>query len=218
MAGGVDHCFHCGYSLADTDGVFGPHAVLVERVTDEAGVLSSSDAARVTAAFRRFEDRFPQLFSMLYCGALPPETGLRQFGFWLLNRAAVCDLEVTRPNEHGALFVIDTHGRAVALVLGYFLECYLDARDCHRVLEAGRRAFLRGQWATGVCRALGELSFQLQRRAAQAVKNPGRFASRTPGAAPEVPKFTRIRDGHVLPGDSAPAPQKRDAGDNPENP
>src|SRR6185369_12527460 len=100
---GEDSCRHCGYSLLVTDEIFGSDAVLLERVTDAAGVLSDGDVAKVDAALKAFESCFPQLFAVVYCGALPQQTGLRQFGFWLLNRAAVCELDVTRPNEHGAL-------------------------------------------------------------------------------------------------------------------
>ncbi|HEX2750724.1 MAG TPA: TPM domain-containing protein [Verrucomicrobiales bacterium] len=193
-----------------TDEVFGPDAVLLNRVTDAAGVLTDGEVMRLDAALREFEARFPQLFAAVYCGALPQQTGLRQFGFWLLNRAAVCELDVTRPNEHGALIVIDTHGRAAAVVLGYFLECYLDERDCQRVLEAGRRDFHRGLWAAGVCAALHEMTARLRRRAAEAAKAPARFAPPKPPVAPATPKFVRIRDGNVhaaKPAAGTPRPQ-----------
>ena len=116
-----------------------PRTEPVERVTDAAGVLSDGDIERIELALAQFERRFPQLFAAVYCGALPQPTSLRQFGFWLLNRAAISELDVTRANDHGAMFVIDTHGRSAALGLGYFLECYLDERDARAVLEAGRR-------------------------------------------------------------------------------
>ena len=179
------------------DEIFGGDAVLLERVTDAAGVLTMTDAERVTAALVEFEARFPQLFAAVYCGALPAQTSLRQFGFWLLNRAAVCDLEATRPNENGALLIIDTHGRAAALVPGYFLECYLDAGDVLRVLEAARRDFHGGLWAAGILAALRELTTRLRRRAAEAAKSPERFAPPRPPAVPAAPQFVRIREGHT---------------------
>jgi uncharacterized membrane protein YgcG len=192
-----DSCRHCGYSLAETDEIFGSDAVLLDRITDAAGVLTDAEMSRLNTALMQFEARFPQLFAVVYCGALPQQTALRQFGFWLLNRAAVCELDVTRPNENGALFIIDTHGRSAALVLGYFLECYLDERDSQRVLEAGRRDFQRGLWSAGICASLAELSVRLRRRAAEAAKSPERFAPPKPPAPPVTPKFTRIREGNV---------------------
>lgn len=182
--------------MAVTDEVFGADPVLLERVTDAAGVLSEGNIERLHLTLDRFEARFPQLFAAVYCGALPPQTSLRQFGFWLLNRAAVSPLEATRPNENGALFVIDTHGRSAALVLGYFLECYLDERDSRAVLEAARRDFHRGLWASGICMALGEMGIRLARRAAEAAKTPGRFAPPRPSVIPEKPSFVRLRRGH----------------------
>lgn len=180
-----------------TDEVFGSDDVLLERVTDAAGVLSEGDIERIELALLQFERRFPQLFAAVYCGALPQQTSLRQFGFWLLNRAAVCDLDVSRANDHGAVFVLDTHGRSAALVPGYFLECYLDERDARAVLEAGRREFHRGQWAAGICRALRELTSRLRRRAAEAAKSPARFAPPRPPVEPATPQFVRLRDGHT---------------------
>ena len=180
-----------------TDEVFGSDDVLIERVTDAAGVLSESDIERIELKLVQFETVFPQLFAIVYCGALPPQTSLRQFGFWLLNRAAVCELEVTRANDHGAIFVIDTHGRSAAFVLGYFLECYLDERDVRAVLEAGRQEFHRGFWAAGVFLCLHELTVRLRRRAAEAAKSPARFAPARPPAGPVPPQFVRLRDGHT---------------------
>ncbi len=197
VAPGGDACLHCGYSLAVTDEVFGADDVLISRVTDAAGVLSEGDIERIELAMKQFEGRFPQLFTAVYCGALPQQTSLRQFGFWLLNRAAVCELEVTRANDHGSMFIIDTHGKSVALILGYFLECYLDERDSRAVLDAGRRDFQRGLWAAGICQSLNELTTRLRRRAAEAAKSPARFAPAKPATEPAPPQFVRLRDGHT---------------------
>jgi uncharacterized membrane protein YgcG len=195
VAHGAECCPHCGYSLAVTDDVFGADPVLLDRVTDAAGVMSDEDRDKVEAALLQFEQRLPQLFAVVYCGALPPQTSLRQFGFWLLNRAAVCELDVTRPNEHGVLFIIDTHGRSAALILGYFLECYLDEPDTRLVLEAARHDFHRGLWAAGIVAALRELTVRLRRRAAEAAKAPSRFAPVKPPAPPAAPQFVRLRKG-----------------------
>lgn len=196
LAPGAGDCPHCGFSLTVMDEVFGDDAVLLDRVTDAAGVLSHIEMERMTTALEQFEQRFPQLFAAVYCSALPPQTSLRQFGFWLLNRAAVCDLEATRPNENGVLFILDTHGRSAALVPGYFLECYLDGNDQQRVLEAARRDFQRSQWAAGIVAALHEMMRRLRRRAAEAGRSPERFAPPQPAALPAAPSFVRIREGH----------------------
>jgi uncharacterized membrane protein YgcG len=204
LAPAEDGCPHCGYTLATMDEVFGGDEVLLDRVTDAADALSQTELENVNAALNKFEQRFPQLFVAIYCGALPQQTSLRQFGFWLLNRAAICDLDATRPNENGALLIIDTHGRSAALVPGYFLECYLDERDAARVLEAGRRDFQRGIWAGGVCRVLEKLTSRLRRRAAEAAKSPERFAPPQPPAIPTQPHFVRIREGHTHAGVAEP--------------
>ncbi len=195
-APGGESCLHCGFSLAVMDEIFGGDAVLLDRVTDAAGVLSRTELECVERGLIDFERRFPQLFAAVYCGALPAQTSLRQFGFWLLNRAAVCELDAMRPNENGLLFVLDVHGRSAALVPGYFLECYLDEADQRRVLQAARRDFQRGRWTAGILSALHTLTRRLRRRAAEASKHPARFAPLKPEAVPSPPEFVRIRDGH----------------------
>lgn len=179
------------------DESFGSDEVLLDRVTDAAGALSHGDMERVTSVLNVFQQRFPQLFVAVYCGALPPQTSLRQFGFWLLNRAAICDLEATRPNENGALLVIDTHGRSAALVPGYFLECYIHGQDAVKVLQAAQRDFQRNLWAAGICAAVAELTVRLRRKAAEAAKFPDRFIPPRPPASPAPPQFVRMRHGHT---------------------
>jgi uncharacterized membrane protein YgcG len=189
------------------DEVFGADSVLFDRVTDAAGVLSDGDVERLDHALDGFERRFPQLFTAVYCGALPQQTSLRQFGFWLLNRAAVCEIDVTRPNENGAIFVIDTHGRSAALVMGYYLECYLDERDARHILEAGRHEFHRGLWASAILAAIEEMTARLRRRAADAAKTPARFAPPRPQLPPAAPQFVRVHGGKKP--DSKPAAHPR---------
>jgi hypothetical protein len=52
--------------------------------------------------------------------------------------------------------VIVSHGRSVALVLRYFLECYPDERDLTRILEAGRRHFYHVEWAAAAADCVKE--------------------------------------------------------------
>ena len=59
----------------------------------------------------RFEARFPQLFVSIYLGAFEELQSLRQFGFWMLNRAAYVDVDLERPNENGILIVVDVNAK-----------------------------------------------------------------------------------------------------------
>ena len=119
---GDECCVHCGFSITVMDEQYGSDAVLLDRVTDAAGVLSEPELDRLNEALVEYERQFPQLFATVYCGALPQQSSLRQFGFWLLNRAAVCDVDATRPNEHGTALVLDIHGRAAFLLHGYLVR------------------------------------------------------------------------------------------------
>ena len=178
------------------DEQYGSDAVLLDRVTDAAGVLSEPELDRLNEALVEYERQFPQLFATVYCGALPQQSSLRQFGFWLLNRAAVCDVDATRPNEHGTALVLDIHGRAAFLLHGYLVECYLSDADNAWILKKGQRAWNQGRWADGILAVLEAMSDRLRKRAAEAAKNPAKFnPDRTP-EEPQPPRFRRIRQGH----------------------
>ena len=114
----------------------------------------------------------------------------------LLNRAAVCEVDATRPNEHGTVLVLDTHGRSAALVHGYLVERYLSEKDNTDILNKGRRAWQRGRWADGLLAALEALTSRLRKRADEAFKHPERFAPGRAQVEPQPPRFRRIRQGH----------------------
>ena len=69
----------------------------------------------------RFEARFPQLFVSIYLGAFEELESLRQFGFWMLNRAAYVDVDLERPNENGILIVVDVNAKNAGITFGYAL-------------------------------------------------------------------------------------------------
>jgi len=68
---------HCGFSQSVADDAFGADSLLVEGVTGAAGVLGPDGAARITAVLLAFERQFPQLFDLVYCGAMLRQLSLR---------------------------------------------------------------------------------------------------------------------------------------------
>ena len=129
-------------------------------LTDQAGIFRRGDRGRVEAAIEAFSRRFPQLFVAVFTGALGEVSQLRQFGLWLLNRAAFEDLPPDKPNEAGILLTIDPDSKAAGIVFGYLLDPYLDEADtssaCGARMPTGWRRVTPRAWFA--CCAISSMS------------------------------------------------------------
>lgn len=145
------------------------------------------------AMMDRFEQRFPQCFFAVHTGSAARRGELRQFGLWLLNRAAFEDIGPERPNEQAVLLCIDPEQRAAGLSWGYGLDPFLRERDTLVMLRRAHAYFVEGRYGEGTRRVIDELARLLARRARQARRDPERF--KKPFAARQGGART-IRDGH----------------------
>jgi uncharacterized membrane protein YgcG len=169
------------------DALFGDDGVILDPLNDNAGILRAKEREGLLQEIAAFEQRFPQLFLSVYVGALPTLASLRLFGFWLLNRATVSCVDVTRPNENGVLLILDVTSRSAAITLGYMVERFVDERDISAVLRLGRPAFTRGQKGRALELVVAGLARVLTERAKQAQRRPEDFQTRvavTPATGP----------------------------------
>lgn len=178
---GAETCPHCGFTLADADQRFGGEEVRIRRLEDAAGLMRSVERKRVEAAMDRFERSFPQLFFAVFTGLPEGRSDLRQFGFWLLNRAAFEDVDVERPNERGILLTIDPDGKAAGMSWGYALDPFLTEEDTFLVMSRAHAYWVEGRFADGVVRSLEQLSLILMKRAGRARRDPESFERRISG-------------------------------------
>lgn len=178
LQNGFGQCPHCGFSLAYLDAQFGEDAVVLERLTDAADCITAEDQQRIEDALDCFESQFPQLFVAIYAGALPEMTDIRQFAFWLLNRATVPSLDNSRPNENGILLVLDLNSMAVSLTLGYFIEPYFSDHELLTLLRQGHTELQAGKYGDAFLKILNDFSKQLKAKGRQkrgkGVANGGR--------------------------------------------
>jgi hypothetical protein len=191
-------CSECGFSLFDQDSQFGGDAVSLDRVTSKCGQMSEAEVASIELALNEFERHFPQLFLAVYNVALPVMASVRQFGFWLLNRAAINSVDITRPNENGALLVIDQTSGQAGLVVGYLLECYFPEPELAEILEAGRRDWGAGRMAAGVLAIIASFSKELKKKSKLAQKSPAKFRPPT-SSTPTKPEFHRLHESNQPP-------------------
>lgn len=189
-------CPHCGFALADADARFGGEEVRLRCLTDAAGLFRRRDRERVENALDKISRRFPQLFVAVYTGSLGEVSNLRQFGFWLLNRAAFEDVPVEKPNEAGILITIDPESKGAGIAFGYMLDPFLEESDTFDCLSRAHAYWLEGRYTEGLIRALAHLERVLKKRARQARRDPERFERKVlpPPMAGDLVK--RIRAGH----------------------
>ena len=161
--------------MKDVDLLFGEDDVRVAALSDTAGALRAKERKEIRLLMNEFEKRFPQLFFAVYIGAFEEVSHLRQFGFWLLNRGAFVDVEVSRPNACGILLSIDVSGKAAGLTYGYSLHPFLDEDDTFTALSVGHPLFLQGQYFKGIEVVMNKLERTLIRRSKRAKKDPARF-------------------------------------------
>lgn len=181
--------------MKDVDLLFGADDVRLAALSDAAGVLRAKERKEVRLLMNEFERRFPQLFFAVYIGAFEEVSHLRQFGFWLLNRGAFVDVEVSRPNACGVLLSIDVSGKAAGLTYGYSLHPFLDEDDTFSALSIGHPYFLQGQYYKGIENVLRKLDRTLARRAKRAKKDPSRYQEELPSEGTGE-LLERIRSRH----------------------
>lgn len=168
-------CPHCGFALADADARFGSTAQPMLRLTDAAGLFRRHERKRIDGILERFGRRFPQLFIAVYTGSGGGGAYLREFGFWLLNRASIEDLPVGMTNASGVLLVVDPAAKAAAISFGYLLDPYLDQDDTFDCLARAHAWWLEGRNTEGVVRVVAQLESVLMRRSRQASRDPDHF-------------------------------------------
>lgn len=136
--------------MADLDEEFGSSEVRMQRLSDLAGVLKRKERHSLKKELRLFEASFPQLFFCAHMEALEPLTNIRQYAFWLLNRGAFEDVEVTRANEGGILLMIDVSGKSATLSFGYFLDSILTEEMTFELLSQAHPYLLQGQYLKAI--------------------------------------------------------------------
>jgi len=149
-------------------------------------------------AMERITRRFPQLFVAVYTGSLGEMANMRQFGFWLLNRAAFEDVPAHKPNEAGILLTIDAESKSASITFGYLLDAFLEESDTFESLSRAHSYWLEGKYAAGIVRTLKHLDGVLAKRCRQARRDPDRFGRKVLPPPNMGDLLRRIRAGHRL--------------------
>ncbi len=132
--------------MRHADEVFGTEEISLQKFSDLAGVFRMKDREPMRKVMEGFEAKFPQLFVSICLGAFEETKSLRQYGFWMLNRASFTDVDLDRPNATGILILVDVNGKNASITYGYALMPYLDEDSTFAALSAGHPLFLQGNY------------------------------------------------------------------------
>ncbi len=179
--------------MSDLNAVYGHEEVCMARLCDAAGVIRVKYRAKLEKCLDQFEASFPQLFISVYLGALDERANIRQFGMWLLNHAAFEDVDITRSNEGGVLFVVDVNSKVATISFGYLLDPFLTETDTFLILSKAHPYLLAGDYVKALHLVIKKLTKILKKRAVQANRHPEQFEQKSQAAGQIL---QRIRAGH----------------------
>jgi uncharacterized membrane protein YgcG len=128
-------CPKCKFSLPRLDTKFGTVPLHTSYLTDRAKSLTLEQLARLRESLQRFEVKFPQVLFSVFVTDLPDGSSIREFTFWLANRAHFSSVESAGAENFDLLLVIEPARRSAALTVGYGLEKYLTEDDLRDVLD-----------------------------------------------------------------------------------
>lgn len=145
-------CPACGFTGAETIGLFSDEAPPLLPVLDAVGLWDDVQTARIEAARDKLRRKFPQVHWRVCAVDLEPGTKLPVFGFWLLNVSEKYVHETDEDRTWTVLLVIDVATGRAAVVPGYRAQGCLDDADWRKVLAAMKPAWKDGRFGDAVVR------------------------------------------------------------------
>lgn len=158
----VPRCPECKLSLLSLDMKFGLVPRHSRYLSDPSARLSSREKKDVREALFLFEKKFPQILLSVIVIELPTTHPVREYAFWMANRARLSAVEKTRGENYDLLLMIDLASDAAALVAGYGLEPYVSEEDLEESLQALTLPFRAGNWAGGIHACIQALAAKLR--------------------------------------------------------
>jgi uncharacterized membrane protein YgcG len=146
-------------------------------LTDRSSSMTLDEVERLRDLLQRFETKFPQSVFSVFVTDLPAGTNIREFTFWLANRARFGSVEATADQNFDLLLVIDAETHNAALTVGYGLEKFILEDDLSVALAAALPALRDGDLERGIRLCVEEMTRQLTD-----ICKATSDASETPGA------------------------------------
>lgn len=163
-------CATCGFTGEKSLQIFGDSPPPLLPILDVADLWDKKETRKIESGMERLEKRFPQLKWRVCAVALPPETSLPLFGFWLMNVCPVGPEETAEDREWTVLLVIDTGARRASVTTGYRAEPWLSDEMWTMALGRMSGPFREGRAADAVTAFLEASGKQLENACQRARK------------------------------------------------
>lgn len=154
-------CRQCGFSLEAADRAFGIAPTLTRPITDTHSALGILAKRSAQAVIEQVERRFPQLGLGIVLTALPPQTPLSPYAFWLFNRGQLSSALEKGGDNRLVLLLIDTSTQQAVAMVGYGLEPLMKESQLQTCIQATFTALQRGRHGQAIEAFVRELDRQL---------------------------------------------------------
>ena len=128
-------CPKCEFTLRQLDSKFGTIPLHNRYLTDPARSLTLEEITRLRDLLQRFETKFPQLLFSVFVTDLPSGSSIKEYAFWLANRANFGSVDSTGAENFDLLLVVEPVQHAAAFTVGYGLEKFVTEDDLRDVLD-----------------------------------------------------------------------------------
>lgn len=155
-------CQQCGFSLEVADRAFGIPPALQRPIDDAASPLGMVARRRALAAIRALEKSFPQIRVAVVLAAVPDQTPLSAFAFWLFNRGQLSGAMEKGGENHLVLLLIDTLTHQSAAMMGYGLEPFTKESHLQTCLQSAGPSLQNGRHGPAIEAFVRELGRQLR--------------------------------------------------------
>jgi uncharacterized membrane protein YgcG len=165
-------CPECRLTLQKLDLKFGLVPRHSRYLSDRAGKLDLGDMDAVREDLRLFERKFPQVLLSVFVTDLPAGTSVREYAFWLANRARFTPIQKSAAENFDMLLVIDLLGNNAALIASYGLEMVLPEADLDDALAELAKGMSGGSVPDGIRACLKFLTKRVRQRSIEARRAP----------------------------------------------
>ncbi|MDQ6860791.1 MAG: TPM domain-containing protein [Verrucomicrobiota bacterium] len=155
-------------SVHKLDARFGMVPAHSRLLSDRSATLTLPEMKQLRAQLRLFHKKFPQSLLSVFVTELPANANVREYAFWMANRARFTAADRVRSENFNLLFVIDIAHGGAALTTGYGLENYVPESALQRALDDFAAAAQADGLAPGISACIESLVRQLRELATQA--------------------------------------------------
>ena len=158
----ASRCPACKFTLLRADLKFGAIPRHSRYLSDRSGRLELDEIAELREGLQLFEKKFPQSLFSVFVADLPSGSSVKEYAFWLSNRARFSPSEKRLGENLDILLVIDVGSETAALTTGYGLEKHLAEDDLQDALDALAKAAAKGDVVAGIWTCIETITGRLR--------------------------------------------------------